>query len=286
MLTELVKPTTNMVVEDIPVNEIFADTDFNCRGAVAPGDVIDVMRSMELNSLQNPILVRPYSSPERPQYNYTIVSGFRRFKAAQCLTWPTIPCNIRTNLTDLQARVLNLTENVTREDLNKLQEAKSINALVLMGLTQEEIAEQVGQSRGWVQVRIYILCLPKEIQADIAKDYLTDAHIREIHKMPTIEQKFEAVKKIKDAKDRGEKVPTLKKSNRNTLIKKKRERPEMMAMMSHLQDYLGNGLYTRVLAWAAGEITDNDLFHDIKASCTERNINYAIPHQALVADDE
>lgn len=284
MQTTASLPTTGLTVRDVPLCEVFADSDFNCRGYISALDVTDLMRDMEDNTLQNPILVRPYSSPEQPDLKYQIVSGFRRFRAAQCLEWSTIPCNIRSDIDDIQARVLNLSENVNRSGLNKLQEAKSINALVLAGLTQEEIANKIHQGRPWVQVRTYILAMPKEIQKDIADDFLTDAHIREIHKMPSLEEKYEAVKKIKDAKSRGEKVPALKKPNTNTLIKKKRERPEMLAMLSHLQDYVGNGLHTRVLAWACGEISDNDLFHDIKATCTAKGINYAIPHHALTPE--
>lgn len=273
--------TTGMVVRDIPMDEIFADTEFNCRGAISPIDVIDLSRDIQENGLQNPILVQPYSSPEHPGKKYRIVSGYRRHKAAIVMEWKTIPCNVREGLTDIQARVLNLSENVNRKDLNILEEAKAINNLIIAGMTQEEIGKAVHQSRGWAQVRIYLLTLPTEIQAEAAAGLLTYNQIRELYTMSSNADRYEAVKKIKDAKERGEKTPKLRKPNTNTLVKKKRERAEIFAMMDHIQTYVGNNFGTRCLAWAAGEISDNDVFRDVKELADEEGVNYEIPREAL-----
>jgi ParB family chromosome partitioning protein len=197
------------------------------------------------------------------------------------MQWVTIPCIIKDHLSDIQARVLNLTENVNRKDLNMLQEAKAIQNLVVAGLTQEEIGTKIHQSRGWVQVRCYLLTLPPEIQEEAAAGNLSYQQIRDLYTIGDKNQQYEAVKKIKDAKERGEKTPRVAKQNKNTLIKKRRERGELFAMMDHIREYLGNNLSTRALAWAAGEITDNDLFHSIKEECEIEGVNYEIPKEAL-----
>lgn len=275
--------TTGMNVLDIPMAEIFADSEFNCRGAISPIDVVDLARDIQDNGLQNPILVQPWSSQEHPGIKFRIVSGYRRHRAAQVVEWKTIPCNIRMGLSDIQARILNLSENVNRRELNILQEAKAIQNLVMAGLTQADIADHIHQSRGWVQVRCYLLQLPVEIQEEAAAGRLNYQQIRDLYTLGDKVKQYEAVKLIKDAKERGEKVPKriAKSQNRNTLVKKRRERNEVFAMMEHIQDHIGNNFGTRCLSWAAGEISDNDLFHDIRQLAEEEGMSYAIPQEAL-----
>src|SRR5262245_14130389 len=102
----------------VPMDQIFSDDDFNCRGRIAPIDVIDLAKSIEEVGLQQPIVVQPYKHPLNPKILYRIMAGHRRFMAFRVNKSDKIPAFIREGLTDFEARLLNLTENLKRQDLN------------------------------------------------------------------------------------------------------------------------------------------------------------------------
>jgi ParB/RepB/Spo0J family partition protein len=279
-----VEATTGLKIQDIPVDELHADNDFNCRGSIGPGDVIDLARSMSEQGLQQPITVQPYSPEEQiaTGFKYRIISGYRRYNAAaKILKWPTIPCIVRTGLSNVEARLLNLGENLHRKELNILQEAKALLNLKIAGLGQEEVSKRLDQSRGWVQVRFYLLELPEEIQKEAAAGLLTQQNIRDLYTMPSNAQRIETVKKIKDAKIRGTKTPKVSTKKTSMFAKKARDRQEIFDMMEHIQDNIGNNIGTRCMAWAAGEISDLDLYRDIKQFADAQGKPYAIPQEAV-----
>lgn len=276
-----VAPTSGLKTADIPVTDLHADDDFNCRGYIVPSSCIDLARSMTEEGLQNPITVQPHPNPHLG-FKYRIVSGYRRFTAAaKILKWPTIPCIVREGLTDVDARLMNLGENLHRTDLNIMQEAKALQNLKIAGLGQDEVARRLNQSRGWVQVRYYLLDMPEPIQKEAAAGLLTQQQIRDLYSMPSNQMRYDAVKQIKEAKLRGEKTPKVTKKKVSAFAKKPRDRTEVFNMMDHILDSIGANIGTRTLAWAAGEISDADLFGDIARLAKEKGIPYAIPKEAV-----
>lgn len=259
---------TNYTVVMIPIDEVYSDDQFNCRGSIAPIDVADLAKSIQTNGLQFPISVQPISDvkitlPEG--YSYRIVAGHRRFKACKVLGLKAIPAFVRRGLTEIAARILNLSENFDRKDLNILQEALALKGLQDAGLPRDTVARELNKSSGWVQVRYNLLSLPAEIQQEAAAGILNQYQIKQLYTLDTEEQMYEAVKKIKDAKVRGEKVDSVaKKRKYNVHTKKVRLRPEMFDMMEIMAKNVGYGLHTRALAWATGEITTAELFEDFK----------------------
>jgi len=267
----------------IPCLEIFSDDDFNCRGRIAPIDVVDLARSVEANGLQSPIIVQPI---QHPQYKYRIISGHRRFAAVNIvLKAKTIECIVREGLDELTARKLNLEENLKRKDLNILQEAKAIEHFKHAGWTEEEIASEIGMSRGWVQIRGMVLSLPSDIQIQIAAGFLTQEQIRQVYTLKTDEQRYEAVRKIKDAKMAGEKPVKIKppKSPKDYIAKRPRQREEIFQFVELIIDLVGGNFATRCLAWSAGEISDLEVHRDLKELCEERGVRYEIPGEMLSA---
>lgn len=264
------------------MSEIFADPTFNCRGeAVAPIDVVDLARDIESHGLQQPIVVQPYDKYRPEQYKYRIVSGHRRYTAFKVLKREDIPCVINTNLTESQALVLNLTENIHRKDLNILQEAVALERLKLAGMGTSEVSEELGKSTTWVSVRYMLLELPEAIRYAASAGLINQQQIRQLHKIPGVKNQLEAAAKIKNAKIRGEKAPRLNatsQAKRNILKTKQRDRDDIFWMQDHIQDSIGNNFGTRCLAWAAGEISDFELFQDIKEIADSKNIVYAIPY--------
>lgn len=282
-MVQSVTHTTGMLPVDIALERLHADEDFNCRGPILPLDVIDLARSMKgPTGLLNPITVTPYNEQKRLETgkDYLIVAGYRRAKAAQINEWSTIPCIIKEGLSELDCRLINLGENLNRKNLNILQEAKALAHLSSLG--QDDVARYLNQSRGWVQVRFYLLTLPPEIQEEAASGLLTQQQIRDLHALTSNGERFEAVKRIKDARVRGDKTPVKVKEKKTSIYAKKtRDRGEIFDMMEHIQGAVGNSFGTRTLAWAAGEISSSDLFRDIKEIADEADKPYTPPREVM-----
>lgn len=271
-------------ISDIPLEEIFADDEFNCRDRVCAIDVVDLAKSIAKDGLIQPVVVTPCAEPIEG-YKYKIVAGFRRLMAHRVNKSSTIECIVRNDLDEKAARVINLAENLTRHDLTILEEAKAILPLFKLGLNEFEIAAELpSASRGWVQVRMMLLKLPGPVQDEAAAGLLTQTQIRDLYTLrnggATDDELFGLVKGIKDAKITKLRKPIPRKIS-PAQAKRIRRKPEMYVMMDHILDSIGENFGTRALAWAAGEISDLAIFMDIKEIAEETGKYYDIPSQSV-----
>jgi ParB/RepB/Spo0J family partition protein len=278
---DFTKTITEYSVLHLDVNKIYSDGEFNCRGSILPMDIVDLVQDIERNGLQFPIAVQPRQdvTTELPEgFDFRIIAGHRRFAAFQLMKKAEIPAMVKVGLSEVQARLVNLGENLKRKALNILQEAISIKRLRDLGLNRRQVSEELGVSVSWVQVRFNLLDLPDEVQQEAAAGILNQYQVKEIFSLPTTEQQFEAVKKIKDAKLRGERGVSVGKTPLTDPNKKKRHAKNVVQeMMTHMGQTIGFGLHTRALAWANGEISSTELFLDIAAYAKEKGVDYEIP---------
>jgi ParB/RepB/Spo0J family partition protein len=274
---------SDMKVFEIPMDKIFSDNDFNCRGSIEPLDVIDLARSIEEIGLHQPITVQPWNG-DRP---YRIVSGHRRYMAFKLNKAKTIPSFIKEGLTELEAKKLNLEENLKRKDLNILQESKALQPFLRAGWTQEDMAVRFNQSRGWVQARVALLYLPDDIQQEAAAGMISQEHIKQLKTLKSPDQQREAVKKIKDSKiktDQKKVKINVAKKKLKPLSKKRREPQEVLEMMELFMGVIGPGFYSRCLAWSIGEISTYDLLRDFREHALEdHNKQWIMPKEILEA---
>lgn len=120
-----------------------------------------------------PVLVRP-----KPGGTYELVAGERRWRAAQIAGLAEIPALVRPR-DDAAALELALIENMAREDLNPIEEARACAALVEeLGLTREEVGRRVGRGRVAVSNLLRLLDLPDEVIETIEQDQLSEGHGR------------------------------------------------------------------------------------------------------------
>jgi ParB family chromosome partitioning protein len=127
--------------------------------------------SIEASGVVQPLLVRPL-----PDGSYELVAGERRWRAAQQAGLEKVPAVIRdqAEAERLQAALI---ENMVREDLNPVEEAKACAALVEdLGLTKEELARRVGRSRPAVSNLIRLLELPDEALEMLESGDLSEGH--------------------------------------------------------------------------------------------------------------
>ncbi len=129
---------------------------------------------------------------------YEIIAGERRVRASKKAGLKTIPALIR-QLTDDQMAEVALLENLQRENLNILEEAKAYKQLIeKLAITQDELAKKVSKSRSHVTNILGLLRLPNEVQDLISQDKLTMGHARALSKINDSEEIIKLANKIVD----------------------------------------------------------------------------------------
>lgn len=283
-MTDTQEMNQKMEVQDVPIKELFADEEFNCRGAIAPIDVIELCKDVEKRGLINPITISrmPEEWVQKHKKKYRIIAGYRRFTAHKILKRETIPCIIRPELDEKSARIINLSENVGRENLNILQEAKAILPLYKLGMSETQIASEIpGLSRGWVQVRMMLLKLPEAVQKEAEAGLISQTQIRELYGLKNrgAEEKYicDQVRNIKKAREKGEavKISQPKEQKKSPYkIKKIRSKTDIQHMIDFICDNVEPCIGTITLAWASGEISDGELDDELAAYCKKYDLEY------------
>ena len=129
--------------------------------------------SIEASGVVQPLLVRPL-----PDGSYELIAGERRWRAAQQAGLEKVPAIVRESERAERLQVA-LIENVVREDLNPIDEARACAALVDdLGLSKEELAKRIGRSRPAVSNLIRLLELPDDALALLESGELTEGHGR------------------------------------------------------------------------------------------------------------
>jgi ParB family chromosome partitioning protein len=135
--------------------------------------------SIRARGILQPVLVRPL-----PGGLYELIAGERRWRAAQLAGSEVIPAIVRHD-DDAASLEMALVENMAREDLNPVEEARACAALTEeMGLSREEVGQRVGRSRVAVSNLIRLLDLPDEVLAAIEAGNLSEGHGRALLTAP------------------------------------------------------------------------------------------------------
>ena len=145
----------------------------------------ELSQSIKENGVLQPIIVRKSSI-----IGYEILAGERRFRASQLAGLTEIPAIIRY-LTDDEMMTLAILENLQRDDLTVLDEARSLQNLVSkQGLTHAQVAEKLGKSRPYVSNAIRTLSLPESILQLIEDKKISQGHARLLLSLSQAEQQI------------------------------------------------------------------------------------------------
>jgi ParB family chromosome partitioning protein len=240
---------------EIPIRVIYFDREFNCRGVFTPQSCVELADSMRTKGLKIPIMVQPrVDVPNLPDdFEYRVVAGHRRFTAAKYLLhWQTIPSTVVSGLTDEDARVLNLLENLERKNLTVLQEARALRKSFPQRPTFRQMAEALNKSESWCKVRWRLLELPDDIQQLAANGTFTISDLKLLlYKDP--QEQAALASEIQAAKLHGESTRTFARSKGQLRVA--RSKSEIDEMLTNL---MAEGRYPdpyRALAWAAGHLS-------------------------------
>jgi ParB/RepB/Spo0J family partition protein len=261
-------------IQMIPLMNILVDEEFNCRGKVIPFEVVALAKDIENKGLLSPVIVSPILN--QPGY-FRLLAGFRRTRAHEVLKRANIAAIVRQDImTQEQAVLLNLSENLHRKDLNILQEARPVAGLLKLGWTEQQIMTALSQTRGWVQIRKMLMLLPPDVQEAAASGTLTQVHIRDCYTVRNKlgdEAMYAIVRKIKEQKESGDKKSFVNEAPLRCSLqaKRQRKRKEIFWLMEQVQKSpIGNCFGTRLLGWCAGEASTDEIATLISNLCELR----------------
>lgn len=132
----------------------------------------ELAQSIRENGVLQPVLVRQIGS------RFQIVSGERRYRASKLAGMLKIPAVIR-KLNEEKTMLAGLIENIQRQDLNPVEEARTLREILLnFGLTHDQLADRIGRSRSALTNRLRLLQLPAEVQLLVAEGQISAGHAK------------------------------------------------------------------------------------------------------------
>ncbi|MDD6881409.1 MAG: ParB/RepB/Spo0J family partition protein [Firmicutes bacterium] len=179
----------NLNVVSVPMSIIEANPE-QPRKTFYDEALIELSGSIKVYGVLQPILLRANGK------HYSIIAGERRFRAAQMAGLTEIPAIIK-DMEDQEVAFIALVENVQREDLNFLEEARGYKKLMDdFGLTQVEIAEKMNKKQSTISNKIRILSLPEDIQEKICENNLTERHARALLRLNDEEDRRKVILRV------------------------------------------------------------------------------------------
>lgn len=183
----------NKQIQDIELDKIVPNR-YQPRREFSDDSIKELAETLDKDGLLQPIVVR-----EDGEDHYEIIAGERRYRAAKSLNWETIPA-IVNNMNDDQAASLALIENLQREGLNPIDEAKAYtNLMKLNDLTQTALAKDMGKSQSYVANKLRLLKLDDDVQKALIEGKITARHGRALLNLSDDDQE----RVLKEIEDKG-----------------------------------------------------------------------------------
>lgn len=139
-----------------------------------PAALDDLASSMGSSGLIQPVLLRPIEGGR-----YVIIHGERRYRAARLLGWETIAADVK-DMTEDDARVVALIENIQRSDLSPIEEARAYRDRLAGGMTQTELGRRIGKTQSHIAGKLRYLGLPDPAQTALETGVITEGHAKQI----------------------------------------------------------------------------------------------------------
>ena len=161
-------------IVQISINEISPNR-YQPRTVFNQEKIEELAQTLHTHGMIQPIVVREVKDSSK---KYEIIAGERRFRAVTFLGWKTIPALIR-QMNDKETASVALIENLQREELTVIEEARAYNQLLnIHALTQEALAQRLGKSQSTIANKLRLLKLPDAVQTAIMDKSITERHAR------------------------------------------------------------------------------------------------------------
>lgn len=206
--------TDSMVSTDtLAVNDIIPNKE-QPRKTFDEAALQELADSIKQHGVLQPLLVRPLTTG-----GYQLVAGERRWRASRLAELKEVPVIIK-ELSDTEAMEIAIIENLQREDLNPIEEAEGLQALIdKCGFTQEEVATSVGKSRPAITNALRLLRLPQEVRQMTKDGDISAGHARALLAFDNEPMLLECAKQIVDKKLTVRDVEKMAKRPKTSKIK-------------------------------------------------------------------
>jgi ParB family transcriptional regulator, chromosome partitioning protein len=210
-------------------------------------DINDLVGSIKEHGVLQPVLVKHVGNG-----GFQLIAGERRYRACIKLGFQTMPAIVK-NIDDGKLLEVALIENIQRENLDPIEEAKAISQLMNeLGLTQEEVSKSIGKSRSYIANSLRLLSLSHEIQDLLSQKKITPGHARALIGRPNQQEILNkilnenlSVRQVEDfikSKPRSSYYP----SNKNNFFKDPADKDEaLIDIEKGLSEALGMKVYIR-----------------------------------------
>ncbi len=204
----------------------------------------ELVNSIKEKGVLQPILVREVESGL-----YECIAGERRLRACKKLGFKTIPAIIK-KISDEDAYIIALIENLQRKDLNPIEEALGYKRLIeKFGYTQDEIAKKIGKDRSTIANLLRLLKLPPLIQEDIIQEKLTTGHAKALLSLNNEEEQIYVrniiLQKGLSVRETEKLVTKLQKKIQSKKKEKKID-PDLLELSEELSKLIGTPVYVKV----------------------------------------
>ncbi|MCE5191895.1 MAG: ParB/RepB/Spo0J family partition protein [Actinomycetia bacterium] len=177
--------------QELPIDMISPNPN-QPRSAMEEEGIDELADSIAKVGVLQPIIVRPHAE------GYQIIAGERRWRAARVAGLTKVPVRVMAS-TETESLALALIENLQRQDLNAIEEARGYKRLIEQyAMTQAELADRVSKSRSGVTNSLRLLDLPEEVQELMYANKLAAGHARAVLSVPEEAQRIRLAHKIAD----------------------------------------------------------------------------------------
>jgi ParB family chromosome partitioning protein len=188
-------------IREIPVEQI-APNPYQTREHVDEAALEELAASIAASGVLQPVVVRPIpldhatEDADGKKCLYQLIAGERRWLASQRAGKKTVPAIVR-QVSSEQAMEMTIIENLQREDLNPLEQARAFERLAReFHLTQEQMAQRTGKTRSSVANYLRLLKVPEKVQTALAQDYISFGHAKVLMMLDSAELMVKALNRV------------------------------------------------------------------------------------------
>ena len=234
------EPQQSERLRDVEVSKVRPNP-FQPRENFDPTALQELKQSISEKGIIQPISVRVANS------GYELIAGERRLRAVSELGLDRIPAYVMEVTTDEEMIELSLIENIQRENLNAVDEAKGYQTLVIkFNLTQDEVAKKVGKDRTTITNSLRILRLPRIIQDSLIKDEISAGHARALLTLTKKEDQINLWKQTLKKKYSVRQIENIVKAEKPAVAPRKKSLPKQDPFINEAENKLRAILGTQV----------------------------------------
>ena len=186
---KIVEETPKDEIVEIPINELMSNP-YQPRKIFDEESLKELSESIKEHGVFQPIIVK------KSVKGYNIIAGERRTKASELAGLKTVPAIVR-DFSDEEMMQVALLENLQREDLSAIEEAKAYKSIIeSLRLTQDELAKRLGKSRSHITNMLGLLRLPLSVQDMVLYGKISMGHARVLSKLENSEQIEDLANKV------------------------------------------------------------------------------------------